>query len=569
MHASARLHHPVVRFDLPVPTHLVVSVTGDEGDRLRPSLGLVFVLDGSQSMTGVKHQTVIGALRYLSSFLVPSDQVALVSFSSSAKVCLAATKATPPGIAVFSSALDDLTTGGLTDLNQAVVTGISLANQMAREDTDRVVRVIVLTDGQATVGITDPTMITGSTASAHEAVGLSTIGVGLDCNHDLLGLLAVRGGGSYGYVESPEQAGEVIGAEIGGLINLDASRVQVTVAPKNTYLELADPLTGSARRTGDGQLVVALGNLVAGQTRSLVFPATLIAPRRANARPVTAADVTVTARAEEENVTLSVKPKIHFVAGATVRDEAVDEVVDLAILAHAQIAAERAAARKDFPAARDIIRGVSSETLTSSVRVLSHSFEASYSDVAEYASSQVSRNSMSAMLSPNADLVGSSMGYNSLMGRTVGPYTTAAAREVALATSEATSKIQPSNALTDEKVPEPPSERTSGVGGTSLPVNTAWGGTLPGEGASAGGFSDGRSANFGQEVGEVAVAQQSNVACSQEGSTSVASTSSQTTTAEPTTEARALRSSGNADEPTSSATSSREGPVEDSPSLTN
>jgi hypothetical protein len=380
-------------------------------------------------MSGPKLDTVKGALRYLSTYYTPADSLALVTFDDVVETRLDITTTDDAGLSLFTSKVNQIITGGMTAFDAALTTGIELANKMAKASKNRVVRIIILTDGRANGGVTDPEVIVSRLKSMHKGVSLSTIGVGTDCNHDLLGQLATAGSGSYGFVENHEQAAEVLGAEIGGLVNLDASQVEVSVLSKDTYATIADPLAIDARRD-NGSIVVSLGNLVAGQTRNLVFPVTLKCPKKAHARPVTLADVTVTGRVEEIAVTIELKPKVHFIAGPTTRDNDLDEMVDLAVLAAAQRQAEAAAIRFDFIAAEASLVDLGLSTPSS--QVLLDNLVANYKDRSGYDNSQVLRNSMSAVLRPAGDLIGSSASFNSLASRTVGNYTTDAAREVAL-----------------------------------------------------------------------------------------------------------------------------------------
>jgi|GEM_PF-2319117 len=446
MRATARLHHPTVPFDRTLPTHLVVSVTGDEGDRLRPSLGLVFVLDRSGSMVGDKLQTVTSALRHLTNYLDDSDHLALVTFDDEVKVAFESSAATPQHLARFTSVLGDVVPGGTTNLDQAVTTGIALANEMARRAPERVVRVVVLTDGQANAGETSARVIAGRIESAGSNVSLSTIGVGYDCDHALLGQLAERGGGSYGFVESPSQAAEVLGAEIGGLVNLDAVRLALRVRAQDKYISLGAPL-GVRGVDEQGTWLLELGNLVAGQTRHVVFPLTTHAAKRAFARPVTVADVEVRAVVEGEPVVIGLKPKVHFTASDhPERDEALDEVVDLAVLGVAQRAAERLAERRDYQGAAKSLAG--QVFFTASVSVLAQNTSENYSSQQKYASSTVNRTSMSSMLSVTSSLTGSSSEFDALVSRTIGSYLPDAARQVAMDTSAAVGPIPPNKFVT-------------------------------------------------------------------------------------------------------------------------
>jgi len=438
MRATARLHHPVASFGGNASTHLVVSVTADEVQDNPTRLGLVFVIDRSGSMSqDRKLETVSASLAHLANYLGSGDEIALVSFDSEIKIECEPRSADEAGLAAFTAAVRGLSPRGSTDLDSGLATGIALANQMARADGSRAVRVIVLTDGQANEGICEPEQIASRLLGLAEGVSVSTIGVGLGCNHDLLGLVAERGLGSYGFVESASVAPEVLGAEIGGLLHLAASRVEVRVVPKPGYVVLEPALGVRSVLADDGSLRVVLGNLVSGVTRHLVFPVSLKAQKRANARPVTMAEVAVSGLVDEAQLSIALKPKVHFVAGEAVRDEELDEIVDLARLAAVQREAEQRAAAFDFGGARALL--ANSSYLSPSVAVLSENLLASYGSQAEYESGTVLRNSMSSMLSPSMNLVGSSAEFTALSSRTVGSFVSDKAREVATETAAAVS----------------------------------------------------------------------------------------------------------------------------------
>lgn len=447
MRIDARIHHPAINIDQPVPSHLVVSVSGEEGDRARPPLGLVLIVDRSGSMGGTKHATVRAALDHLIGYLDVNDVVSLVAFSDCVEVALAPTiiGAGREGERQFTHALDALRPHGGTALDQGLMTAISLANQIERGHPEHVVRVVLLTDGQANVGSTDPDVISGRMASAMSEVSLSTIGVGVDCDHDLLGTLARTGRGSYGFVETPELAAEVLGTEIGGLVNLDAANVVVTVAPNPAYARIGAPLGVATPVPEENGWCVRLGHLVAGQTRTVVFPLAVLPPRRTHARAVTVVDVTAQAKVEGSHEVRSAKPKIHF-TGTTTRDEDLDETIDIAIIAQAQSDAERAARRGDWRGASQAFQG--SSVSSGAGAILMNSLAVNYASAQSYTAGAVDRTSYSAVLDPSGGSVGVSSAVGAVMARTMRPYVSAVARAVGLDTASAVLHTQlPGGAL--------------------------------------------------------------------------------------------------------------------------
>lgn len=431
MHVSARLHHPEVSVSETEPTHLVIQVRGEETGAPRPELGLVFVIDRSGSMAwGNKMTTVTHSLRFLADQLCENDALALVSFASEATVDVGATKATTANVTAFQEALGSLVPGGGTNLDAALQRAVLVANDMVQQHPTRITRVIILTDGCTNVGECEPKNIVARLELAHPSVTISAMGVGEDCQHDLLGAIASRGHGSYGFIETPLQAAEALGTEIGGLLNLAATNVVVTIEPNAKYADIQSPLAATAQH--DGSLTFEFGHLVAGQTKTVVYPVSVKRPKRPHARPVTVADVSVSALVDAAESVEHLKPKVHFVATPTRTDDTLSEAVDLALLAHAQLEAEKEAARGNFAGATGVLRSVGISS--AAVSVLCDTLVSGYDSADAYAANSTTRNSMTSMLSPSTDLVGSSQAFDAVTARTVGGYRNDRASEMGLKT---------------------------------------------------------------------------------------------------------------------------------------
>ena len=95
---------------------------------------------------------------------------------------------------------------------------------------DQVNRVLLLTDGMANAGIVDPDTLAGKAeAMLRKGVSLSTVGVGLHFNEDLLIGLAEAGKGSYYYVREPDEIPGVFATELQGLLSAVAQGISLEV----------------------------------------------------------------------------------------------------------------------------------------------------------------------------------------------------------------------------------------------------------------------------------------------------------------------------------------------------
>ena len=164
---------------------------------------ITFVVDTSGSMSGEKMRQAREALKYCLANLGAEDRFNIVSFShepvSFTEGLLPATSENTESARKF---VDGLRGNGGTNINDALLTALAAA---PTDDTTRPYLIVFLTDGEPTIGVTDPQEILKNVAAKNTArVRLFVFGVGHDVNTHLLDLLAEQNRGSRDYVAPDE-----------------------------------------------------------------------------------------------------------------------------------------------------------------------------------------------------------------------------------------------------------------------------------------------------------------------------------------------------------------------------
>jgi Ca-activated chloride channel family protein len=175
----------------------------------RPRANLVLLIDTSGSMAPEDRLPLLkNAFRMLVDTLQPDDTVGIVTYAGQAGIALAPTRVAEKH--KILEAIDRLHAGGST----AGAAGIRQAYAMAEAGFDRaaVNRVILATDGDFNVGITDRSELKGFIERKRETgIFLSILGVGRgNYNDALMQTLAQNGNGIAAYVDTLNEARKVL-----------------------------------------------------------------------------------------------------------------------------------------------------------------------------------------------------------------------------------------------------------------------------------------------------------------------------------------------------------------------
>ena len=185
--------------------------TADEFER--PPLNMAIAVDVSGSMAGDPIQFVRNGLTQLVTSLDPKDSVALITYSDDATLVVDSTPESDPSRQQLVEAIQALEALGSTNVYAGLRDAVD--HVAARRDDGLQNRVILLSDGDATTGITDTDRILNLGASyAEDGVGITTIGVGQAFDVDLMRGLSEAGSGNFYFLEDPAAVEEVFTEEV-------------------------------------------------------------------------------------------------------------------------------------------------------------------------------------------------------------------------------------------------------------------------------------------------------------------------------------------------------------------
>lgn len=264
----SELSHPLVLAGRTQDEFLHIAVRAPElPSAPRPPLNLALVIDRSGSMASEdKLEHAKSAAEQLVGRLGPDDRVALVSYDEHVKVELPSTSARD--VRPVLAAIRALTTGGSTNLCGGLLEGVAeLRRNLVAEHLNVVV---LLSDGLANAGVTDPREIARHAQRAREeGVRITTMGMGLAYDEELLTSLALEAGGNYYYVDQPESVGRHLDTELDQLGRVAARDVDVRIE-LGEGVELRE-LFGHAWHQDGREVIVPLRDLMSGQKRKLVL----------------------------------------------------------------------------------------------------------------------------------------------------------------------------------------------------------------------------------------------------------------------------------------------------------
>jgi Ca-activated chloride channel family protein len=287
---TSRLSHPYITPGSS-DVFVTVDVTGAEvpGARRSP-VNLALVIDRSGSMSGYKLQQAKQAARQLVAMLKDEDRLAIVHYGSDVKA-LPGMQATASNRERMRQYIEGIWDEGGTNISAGLTTGQHQVNAARAEY--QVNRIILISDGQPTEGVTDEASLKQVVKNIRaQGVTVSSIGVGTDFNEDLMQAFAEYGAGAYGFLEDAGKLASIFQKDLQQASTQVARNVELSFDLPDGVV-LGEVLGYRAHQAGR-TVRVPMPDFSAGQTERVVARVTVRGASVGQAVDVTGLKLTYT-----------------------------------------------------------------------------------------------------------------------------------------------------------------------------------------------------------------------------------------------------------------------------------
>ena len=243
---------------------LQVAVNTDKcspGDRRPMNLSVVLDRSGSMADEG-KMEFAKKALLTLIDQLDDNDILSIVVYDDVVDVLRCAERVSRKN--EIKQCVNGIVPRNSTNLGGGMMEGLRQVECNA--GSEYVNRVILISDGLANRGITDPARLNDMVRRFRgRSISLTTMGVGLQYNENLMVGLAESGGGNYYFIESPASLASMMRSELQSLSRVMAQDARIRIVP-GRGISINDVIGCSYHREGDA-IVLSIGDLYSEEHR--------------------------------------------------------------------------------------------------------------------------------------------------------------------------------------------------------------------------------------------------------------------------------------------------------------
>lgn len=249
----------VLQEDGTVRVKVTVRSTHASTDTTSVPTDLVVVLDRSGSMSGEKIEDAKEAAAELLGQLRAQDRFSLVTYASESRQLIPMAPVTDANARIWAQQIRRIGVGGGTEMQSGLATGQASLSPLP----GRAQRMILISDGLPNSA---EGLLSQASSLARAEVPLTTVGIGMDYDEQLMAGLADAGTGNFYWVQGSHDMAETFAAEFDTARETVASGMAVRFQPGSgaTLVEAA----GYSHRPEDGGQVFDVGTMFAQQERS-------------------------------------------------------------------------------------------------------------------------------------------------------------------------------------------------------------------------------------------------------------------------------------------------------------
>lgn len=241
----------------------------------RLPLNIVVVLDKSGSMSSAgKMSNAKEAITFIIKNLTGEDTFSLVAYDSHVSTIVEPVKVENKSVLIDK--IFQISPGGSTNLSGGMLEGYNLAEKNYK--SNQINRVLLISDGLANVGITDPFQLQKIAKERSEKISTSTFGVGKYFNEKLMTNIAEYGNANYYYIDQSDKIPNIFSKELSGLLAVAAQNCSIDIIPGNG-VSVKKVYGFKFDRNGDG-IKIKLGDLISQEKKICLIE--FVIPERKN-----------------------------------------------------------------------------------------------------------------------------------------------------------------------------------------------------------------------------------------------------------------------------------------------
>lgn len=234
----------------------------------RAPLNISLVIDRSGSMQGDKLDYVKKAVDFVIQNLNSGDYLSIIQYDDHVDVL--SHSAPVNNKAELTQKVNSIVAGGMTNLSGGMLQGYNEV-KITRKD-GYVNRVLLLSDGLANVGITEPAQLKEIARRQFQEnrIGLSSFGVGADFNEELMMQLSEYGGANYYFIETPDQIPQIFAKELQGLLSVVAQNTNLEIEFPSEFLKV-EKVYGYLYQQQGNKLSVNFNDVFSEEEKAIVI----------------------------------------------------------------------------------------------------------------------------------------------------------------------------------------------------------------------------------------------------------------------------------------------------------